>query len=101
MRRASICKLFCIVSVFAPILASAVSVRAQAHRYDHMHLAAADQAKAVEWYVKNLGARPGDMPDRVLIGRTIFAFNKRDGSPPSAGGAIDHIGFSYPNIDRK
>src|SRR5262245_9433144 len=88
---------FCILSV----LASVITVRAQAHRYDHVHLAAADPAKAVEWYVKNLGARHGDMPDRVLIGRTIFAFIKRDGSPPSAGGAVDHIGLSFPNVDAK
>lgn len=97
MRRAYLCVLSCILFV----LASLVSVRAQTPRYDHVHLAAADPAKAVEWYVKNLGARPGDMPDRVLIGRTIFAFTKRDGSPPSAGGAVDHIGFSFPNVDGK
>jgi catechol 2,3-dioxygenase-like lactoylglutathione lyase family enzyme len=66
-----------------------------------MHLAAADPAKAVDWYVKNLGAHPGDQPDRVVIGRTIFAFIKRDGSPPSAGGAVDHIGFSFPDLDGK
>jgi catechol 2,3-dioxygenase-like lactoylglutathione lyase family enzyme len=93
MRRAVICAL--------SILASVVGVRAQTHRYDHVHLAAADPAKAVEWYIKNLGARPGDAPDRVLIGRTIFAFIKRDASPPSAGGAVDHIGFSFPSVDAK
>jgi catechol 2,3-dioxygenase-like lactoylglutathione lyase family enzyme len=93
MRRKVIC-----VLVF---LASLVSVHAQTPRYDHVHLAAADPAKAVEWYVKNLGARPGDAPDRVLIGRTIFAFIKRDGSPPSAGGAVDHLGFSFPDVDAK
>src|SRR5436305_9217321 len=80
---------------------SLVSAQAQTPRFDHVHLAAADPAKAVEWYVKNLGARPGDAPDRVLVGRTIFAFIKRDGSPPSAGGAVDHIGFSFPNVDAK
>ena len=51
--------------------------------------------------MKNLGARPGDAPDRVLVGRTIFAFIKRDGSPPSAGGAIDHLGFSFADLDAK
>src|SRR5262245_12977560 len=92
MRRAVICVVSLLVSV--------VSARAQV-RYDHVHLAAADPAKAVEWYVKNLGARPGDQPDRVLIGRTIFAFIKRDASPPSTGGAVDHIGFSFSNLDAK
>jgi predicted enzyme related to lactoylglutathione lyase len=88
---------------FVLFLAVVVTAGAQAqtHRYDHVHLAAADPAKAVEWYIKNLGAVHGDAPDRVLIGRTIFAFIKRDGSPPSEGSAVDHIGFSVPDVDAK
>src|SRR3954462_11660090 len=93
MRRTAIC-----VLVF---LASLVSAHAQTPRYDHVHLAAADPAKAVEWYVKNLGARPGDAPDRVLVGRTIFPCLKRDGARTSAGGAVDHIGFSFADLDGK
>ena len=80
MRRAIVSILF--------LLASGVAASAQTHRYDHVHLAAADPAKAVDWYIKNIGARPGDAPDRVLIGRTIFAFIKRDGSPPQRQGRI-------------
>src|SRR5262245_4410069 len=89
-----------IVSILI-LMASVVTAGAQTHRYDHVHLAAADPAKAVDWYIKNLGARPGDAPDRVLIGRTIFAFIKRDASPPSEGSAVDHIGFSVPDVDAK
>src|SRR4051812_35835618 len=83
------------------LLASVTAAGAQTHRYDHVHLAAADPAKAVDWYIKTLGARPGDAPDRVLFGRTIFAFIKRDASPPSEGGAVDHIGFSVADVDGK
>jgi lactoylglutathione lyase len=92
MRRAAVCSF---------ILLASVATGAQTVRYDHVHLAAADPAKAVEWYITNLGARHGDAPDRVLIGRTIFAFIKREGSPPSEGGAVDHIGFSVPDVDAK
>src|SRR5438094_10577987 len=88
-----------VVGIF--ILLASAAIGAQTHRYDHVHLAAADPAKAVDWYIKNLGARPGDAPDRVLVGRTIFAFIKRDASPPSEGGAVDHLGFSVPDVDAK
>jgi catechol 2,3-dioxygenase-like lactoylglutathione lyase family enzyme len=86
---------------FVLFLAVVVTAGAQAqtHRYDHVHLAAADPAKAVEWYIKNLGAVHGDAPDRVLIGRTIFAFIKRDGSPPSEGSAVDHIGWTTADTE--
>jgi len=94
MRRAVVC-------IFILLASGAIGAQTQTHRYDHVHLAAADQAKAVDWYIKNLGAKPGDAPDRVLIGRTIFAFIKRDGSPASDGSAVDHIGFSVPDVDAK
>jgi catechol 2,3-dioxygenase-like lactoylglutathione lyase family enzyme len=64
-----------------------------------MHLNAADPATAVAWYVKNLGAKNGAAPDRVVFGRTIFAFAKAENAPPSAGGAIDHIGLSVADVD--
>jgi catechol 2,3-dioxygenase-like lactoylglutathione lyase family enzyme len=79
--------------------AAPIGLRAQTFPYDHVHLAAPDPAKAVEWYVTNLGARRGDSADRVVIGRTIFAFVKSDTAKPSTGSAIDHIGFSVPDLD--
>ena len=90
-----------IVLGFLSVLAAIADVGAQAHRYDHIHLAAADQAKAVAWYIAHFGAVPGATPDRVVIGRTIFAFIKRESSPPSAGSAVDHIGLSFPDLDAK
>ncbi|MGE3512480.1 MAG: VOC family protein [Vicinamibacterales bacterium] len=75
------------------------AVAAETFAYDHMHFAAPDPPKAVAWYIANLGARAGDAPDRVVIGRTIFAFTKSDTAQPSAGSAIDHIGISVPDLD--
>src|SRR5262249_2522268 len=66
--------------------------------YDHMHLAVPDQAKAVEWYVANLGAKHGDAADRVLFGHTIFAFYKNESAQRSIGSTIDHIGLSVPDV---
>ena len=81
--------------------AAPIALRTETFPYDHMHLAAPDQAKAVEWYVANLGARRGDANDRVVFGHTIFAFIKAEGALPSIGSAIDHIGFSVADVEAK
>jgi catechol 2,3-dioxygenase-like lactoylglutathione lyase family enzyme len=91
--------LACALLVLA--LADPAGVRAEVFRYDHMHLAVPDPAKAVEWYLTNLGAQRGDAPDRVVFGRTIFAFLKVDNAKPSAGSSIDHVGFSVADVDAK
>jgi hypothetical protein len=79
--------------------AAAVALRAEAFPYDDMHFDAADPAAAVAWYANHIPAKLGSMPDRVVIGRTIFAFAKVDNPLPSAGSAIDHIGISVANVD--
>jgi catechol 2,3-dioxygenase-like lactoylglutathione lyase family enzyme len=63
--------------------------------YDHVHLAAPDQAKAVEWYQKNFGgATIPEGKDRLMFGKTRFIWLKSDTARPSADTAIDHIAFS-------
>jgi catechol 2,3-dioxygenase-like lactoylglutathione lyase family enzyme len=63
--------------------------------YDHVHLAAPDQAKAVEWYQKMLGGETTpEGKDRLLFGKTRFIWLKSDTAKPSLDSAIDHIAFS-------
>ena len=81
--------------------AAPIALRTETFPYDHMHLAVPDQAKAVDWYVTNLGAKHGDANDRVVFGRTIFAFLKSENAQPSTGSAIEHIGFSVADVDAK
>src|SRR3984893_9472353 len=70
--------------------------------YDHVHLAAPDQAAAVEWYRKNLGGQLStEGKDRVTFGKTRFIFLKAEAAKPSAGSAIDHIGFSFADVAAK
>lgn len=70
--------------------------------YDHVHLAVPDQAAAVEWYRKNLGGQlSSEGRDRVTFGATRFIFLKAEHAQPSAGTAIDHIGFSFADLDAK
>src|SRR3954469_25292391 len=70
--------------------------------YDHVHLAAPDQAKAVEWYQKMFGGQPtSEGKDRLLFGKTRFIWMKSETAQPSANTAIDHIGFSFADLDAK
>ena len=84
--------------LFAPAVA-----RAQATLpYDHVHLAAPDQATAVEWYRKNLGGQlSAEGKDRVTFGTTRFIFLKATAAQTSEGTAIDHVGFSFADLDAK
>ena len=69
---------------------------------DHVHLAVPDQAKGVEWYQKYFGGQPmTEAPDRVMLGETRLIFQKSDKAQPSSGSAIDHIGFSFADLDAK
>jgi len=84
------------------VAAGSASVQAETLPYDHVHLAAPDQAKAVEWYQRMFGGQPtSEGKDRVLFGRTRFIWLKSDSARPSAGSTIDHIGFSVADVDAK
>jgi lactoylglutathione lyase len=79
------------------VAGSAVSAAAQTPTlpYDHVHLAAPDQAKAVEWYQKNFGGETTpEGKDRLFYGKTRFIWLKSETAKPSANTAIDHIAFS-------
>jgi catechol 2,3-dioxygenase-like lactoylglutathione lyase family enzyme len=70
--------------------------------YDHMHLAAPDPVKAVEWYRRTFGGQPTpENTDRLMFGKTRFIFMKSETAQPSAGSSVDHIGFSVADLDAK
>jgi len=70
---------------------------------DHIHLNVPDQAQGVAWYQKNFGGQPTtEAPDRLMFGDTRLIFLKNEKpQQPSSGTAIDHLGFSVPDIDAK
>src|SRR5262245_26246622 len=69
---------------------------------DHIHLNVPDQAKAVEWYQKNFGGQTlSEAPDRLMLGDTRLIFLKNDKGQPSPGSALDHLGFSVPDLAAK
>lgn len=69
--------------------------------FDHVHLNVPDPAAAVAWYQKYMGATPGPAPDRVLAGKTLIIMTKAASAEPSALSAVDHIGFSFADLDAK
>src|SRR5438270_599357 len=87
------------------VLAMSVSVaQGQTVPYDHVHLAASDAPKAAQWYIKNLGLQPYDRPDRIIwrgpTGNVTFSFLQ--GTPkPSNGSVVDHLGFSFADLEPK
>jgi len=78
------------------LIVTAVPASAQSTLpYDHVHLAAPDQAKAVEWYQNNFGGETSpEGKDRLFFGKTRFIWLKSDTAKPSADATIDHIAFS-------
>ncbi|HLG94955.1 MAG TPA: VOC family protein [Bryobacteraceae bacterium] len=83
----------------APMLAGS-DAAVNAIGYDNVHIRVADPAKAVEWYVKNLGATT-PAAGQVYFGKSLIAVVKTNNPLPSTGSVIDHIGLSYADIDSK
>jgi catechol 2,3-dioxygenase-like lactoylglutathione lyase family enzyme len=82
----------------APMPASAQT--GFANVVDHIHLAAPDQAKAVEWYHRHFGGETmKEGPDRLLFGETRIIFQRNEKPQPSPGSVLDHIGFRPLNVD--
>ena len=70
--------------------------------YDHIHLNVPDPAEGANWYEKHFGGkRITEGPDRLMFGSTRFMFLRNATAKPSAGSAIDHVGFSFPDLDAK
>jgi catechol 2,3-dioxygenase-like lactoylglutathione lyase family enzyme len=75
---------------------------AQTFPYDHLHLNVPDPAAAATWYEKYFGARRlPEGPDRLMFGSTRFLFMRKADAKPSSGSVVDHLGFSFPDLDAK
>lgn len=82
--------------------AFATSVEAQTFAYDHIHVNVPDPPAAANWYEKYFGGRRiTEAPDRLMFGSTRFLFLQKADAKPSSGSAIDHMGFSFADLDAK
>jgi catechol 2,3-dioxygenase-like lactoylglutathione lyase family enzyme len=84
------------------LLAFTGSLAAQTYPYDHIHVNVPDAAAAANWYEKYFGGkRIAESPNRLMFGSTRFMFLPKKDAKPSAGSAVDHIGFSFADLDAK
>ena len=98
MRRAMLWSIF----VCLALGAFAGSAAAQTFPYDHIHLNAPDPAAAANWYEKYFGGRRiTEGPNRLMFGSTRFMFLRKADAKPSSGSAIDHVSFSFADVDAK
>jgi len=82
--------------------AFAGSAAAQTFPYDHIHVNVPDPAAAANWYEKYFGGkRITEAPDRLMYGSTRFMFIRKVDAKPSTGSAVDHVGFSFADLDAK
>ena len=92
------------LQTLATIVVFAVAVDSQTKTllYDHVHMSVPDPQVAAQWYHDHLGGEFVDgRTDRLLFGTTRIMFLRGQDRTPSAGGAIDHLGFSFPDLDAK
>src|SRR5262249_22507901 len=100
-------------SWFLVFMSAGISAFAQtsyeAPPFDSVHLNVPEISSAGDWYLKNMGGNAGETADRVAFGRWSgdhplplqLIFEISSDSKPSAGSAIDSIGFSYMDLDAK
>ena len=77
--------------------------------FDHIHLAAPDPAQAAAWYTEHFNGGPAEFPGRVAFEPWVkrlplpvqLVFTRTVGAPPSEGGAIERLGFSVADLDKK
>ena len=84
------------------VIAGGAAAQTPTLPYDHIHLNVPDPAAAANWYEKNFGGkRITEAPDRLMYGSTRFMFLRKADATPSAGSAVDHLGFSFADLDAK
>src|SRR5688572_27999140 len=77
--------------------------------FDHLHLAVPEVEQARDWYIQHMDGNAGETPETVAWGKwpvdhplpIQLLFLLAPSAKPSAGSVIDHIGFSFADLDVK
>ena len=77
--------------------------------FDHVHLGVPDPQSAYDWYLQYLDGRPAEFATRVAFQAwpaqpplpVQILFNRTPDAPPSDGGSISRLGFSYDDVEAK
>ena len=76
---------------------------ASAEDYHHVHLRAPDALAAAQWYMDHLDCKDYGRPGACQVDNIQILFYTDGVSPtgPSVGSGVDHIGFSFRDLDAK
>ena len=75
---------------------------ALASDYHHMHLTAPDGDAGARWYVEHMDCDAvAGRANAAQCGDTVFLFTSRDPTGSSVGSSVNHIGFSFADLDAK
>ena len=70
--------------------------------YHHVHITTSSPAKGVEWYSDYMGCEPlADRDDAASCDGVEIVFVPQATTGGSQGTGINHIGFSFPDLDAK
>ncbi len=90
------------VCVLATGVAALISSPAFASEYHHMHLTAPDADAGARWYVAHMGCDAVEgRSNAAQCGDTVFLFSAREPTGGSVGSSVNHIGFSFIDLDAK
>ncbi len=91
------------VAVLA-VSASIAGAQTETLMYDHVHMSVPDPQASAQWFHDHIGGEFVDgRTDRLLFGTTriMWLGSRGEARRPSAGGVIDHLGFSFANLSAK
>lgn len=75
-----------------------------AAKYHHVHLTTTDPAEAAKWYADTFDGNLAKLgPFQITqFGNIAFVyFKKKPGFEGSEGSSVDHIGFSFPDVEER
>ena len=88
-----------LATIVAAVLAPAAALAAD---YHHVHITAPSPALGVDWYSEYMGCEPvADRDDAASCGGVEILFMPQATTGGSQGTGINHIGFSFPDLEAK
>ncbi len=95
LHRVAIACLTAVTLIAAPALAAAAD-------YHHVHITTSSPAKGVEWYSEYMECEPlADRDDAANCGGVEVVFVPQATTGGSQGTGVNHIGFSFPDLEAK
>ena len=95
LHRVAIACLTTVTLIAAPALAAAAD-------YHHVHITTSSPAKGVEWYSEHMECEPlADRDDAANCGGVEVVFVPQATTGGSQGTGVNHIGFSFPDLEAK